>query len=50
MPIAQTLQNANTLGERAGTSSVFTTALDAYPNVKACQPTAAATATSTAGR
>ena len=48
--MVQTLQNANTLGQRAGTSSVFTTALDAYPNVKACQTTAAASATSTAGR
>ena len=46
----QTLQNANTLGERAGTTSVFTSALDAYPNVKACQTTSVASATTTAGR
>lgn len=35
----QTLQNANSMGEQAGTSSVFNSALDSYPNVKACQTT-----------
>lgn len=43
----QTLQNANSLGSQAGTSSVISSALDSYPNVKACQATAATTATST---
>ena len=42
----QTLQSAGSLGSRTNTTSVFSSALDSYPNVKTC---ASSSSTSSSG-
>ena len=46
MVCLQTLQSAGSLGSRTNTTSVFSSALDSYPNVKTC---ASSSSTSSSG-
>ena len=55
MMCLQTLQSAGSLGSQAGTTSVFSSALDSYPDVKACASSSSTSSigsasTETAGR